>query len=75
MPSSTFTSDYLTTVVSIQAVSEPVDRYVRLINEFPEGSARRLDMEANLLSMLSEYVSFLASDVRKRGAVTLYDLD
>lgn len=75
MPSSSFTSDYLTTVLTLVGSSGPVDRYINLINEYPEGSAHRLDMEASLLSMLSEYVATLARDVRNAGAVTLYDLD
>ncbi len=75
MPSSRFDSDYLTLKIGLSSEHPSVVRYINLINSFPEGSARRLEIEANLLDLVGKLAANLAAEVRGRGDLTLYDND
>lgn len=73
MRSSEFESDYLHVKIQVETQVESVTRLFGLINEYPEGSAKRLEIEAEFLRNLSNYVAKLATHVRTSGKVTLYD--
>lgn len=73
MPSSEFSSDYLAVQLSASSEAQVVRELFDLINEFPEGSARRMELEAEFLLTLSKHVRTLADRVRKSNKVTLYD--
>jgi hypothetical protein len=75
MPLSSFESDYLTLKVGASSEHPSVARFIDLINSFPEGSARRLEIEARLLDLVSKLAASLAEEVRARGDLTLYDHD
>ena len=75
MPSSEFRSDYLISTVSMSTDNETLAKTLDFINEFPEGSARRLEMEAHIFRFLADYVDSLAVAVRNTGRLTLHDSD
>ena len=75
MPSSGFSTDYLSLVLTISSTEPVVVKMVNLLNEFPEGSARRFEMEAVFLDLLADHARSLAELVREQNKVTLYDED
>ena len=75
MPSSQFSSDYLTLVLTATTENETLARMFNLFNEFPEGSARRLELEADFLENLASHIRKLATLIRENNKVTLYDKD
>lgn len=75
MLSSSLKSDFLVAVVSIESSGENLNKIIDFINEFPEGSARRLEMEAEIFRFLAEHSERLASIVRETGRLTVHDTD
>lgn len=72
-PSSRFESDYLNIQVAVISANKRVQGLIELIQSFPEGSARRLEIESALFALISHYTLALARHVREKGLVTLYD--
>lgn len=73
MPSSEFSSNYLNLTITVETDTEVLVDLCDFINEYPEGSARRMEIESAFFKHLANYVEYLASTVRAHGKVTLYE--